>query len=123
MGRGRRDVTTDETPAIAKPPRRPRAQPIPLDAISVLAGLAPGLILETDPLPAGVAGATQDEPSTVTVEEVGKLLRCGEATVRRLIRTAVLKPVDVDGRIHVRRSDIEHYRQSLSARAPGKPGE
>lgn len=122
MARGRRGVTMGEA-AVAKPPRRPGAAPIPLDALSVLAGLAPGLVLEADDLPAGVAGATQDAPATVTVEEVGRMLRCGEATVRRLIRTAVLKPVEVDGRIHVSRSDIERYRQSLTARTPGKPGE
>ena len=123
MGRGRRDVTMGDAPAAAKPTRLPRSEPIPLDALSVLAGLAPGLVLETDDVPAGIAGATQDQPSTVTVEEVGKMLRCGEATVRRLIRTAVLKPVEVDGRIHVHRSDIERYRQSLGVGSPGKPGE
>lgn len=124
MGRGRRDVTMGDERATARAPRAPRhAPPIPLDAISVLAGLAPGLVLETDDVPAGVAGVTQDQPSTVTVEEVGKMLRCGESTVRRLIRTAVLRPVEVDGRIHVRRSDIEHYQQSLGVGSPGKPGE
>ncbi len=74
-------------------------------------------------------GATTPNPRLgegsfyVTVEEVGKMLRCGEATVRRLIRTAVLKPVDVDGRIHVQRSDIERYKRSLGVGSPGKPGE
>jgi hypothetical protein len=112
-----------DAPAPAKAARLPRSEPIPLDALSVLAGLAPGLVLETDDVPAGIAGATQGLPSTVTVEEVGKMLRCGEATVRRLIRTAVLKPVEVDGRIHVQRSDIEHYKQSLGVGTRGKPGE
>ena len=50
---------------------------------------------------------------TVSVEEAGRLLRCSEATVRRLIRTTVLRRVGV-GEHHVRRSDVESYRQSLS---------
>jgi excisionase family DNA binding protein len=49
---------------------------------------------------------------TVSVEEVGRLLRCSEATVRRLIRTTVLRPVGV-GEHHVRRSDVQSYRESL----------
>jgi excisionase family DNA binding protein len=49
----------------------------------------------------------------VSVAEVGRLLRCSEATVRRLIRTTVLRPVGVVGAHHVRRSDVDSYRQSL----------
>jgi Helix-turn-helix domain len=49
---------------------------------------------------------------TVSVAEVGRLLRCSEATVRRLIRATVLRPVGV-GEHHVRRSDVESYRQTL----------
>jgi excisionase family DNA binding protein len=49
---------------------------------------------------------------TVSVAEAGRLLRCSEATVRRLIRTTVLRRVGV-GEHHVRRSDVESYRQSL----------
>ena len=60
--------------------------------------------------------------ATVSVDEVGRLLRCSEATVRRLIRTAVLRPVGVGERC-VRRSDVESYRQSLHRRVPGKPGD
>jgi len=48
----------------------------------------------------------------VSVEEVGRLLHRSEATVRRLIRTTVLRPVGF-GEHHVRRSDVESYRQSL----------
>jgi hypothetical protein len=38
-----------------------------------------------------------------------------------LIRTTVLRPVGV-GEHHVRRRDVETYRQSLLQRAPGNPG-
>jgi excisionase family DNA binding protein len=48
----------------------------------------------------------------VSVAEVKRLLRCNEATVRRLIRTTVLRPVGV-GEHRVRRSDVESYRQTL----------
>ncbi len=102
---------------------RRHPEPIPLDAMSVLAGIAPGLLLEADPLPAGIAGATVTTPATVSVEEVGRLLRCGESTIRRLIRTAVLRPVRVGDRVHVRRSDLDAYRQSLGTRLSTKPGE
>jgi len=91
--------------------------PIPLDSISLLAGIAPGLELEATVGPDG----TMPSGGPVSVDEVGRLLRCSEATVRRLIRTAVLRPVGIDEQ-HVRRSDVESYRQSLMRRVPGKPG-
>jgi excisionase family DNA binding protein len=96
---------------------------IPLDPMSVLAGIAPGLVLEVDPLPAGIAGNAETEPMTVSVEEVGRLLRCGEPTVRRLIRTAVLKPVLVDGEARVRREDVDAYRNAMLPRSADKPSE
>ena len=106
--------------------RRPRAvtgedpgkRPIALDSVSLLAGIAPGLELE----PTVVADGPLLSSVPVSVDEVGRLLRCSEATVRRLIRTAVLRPVGV-GEHHVRRSDVESYRQSLLRRVPGKPGD
>ncbi len=95
-----------------------RAGPIPLDGVSLIAGIAPGLVLDGTIAPDGGL-----PPAPVSVEEVGRLLRCSEATVRRLIRTAVLRPVGVGDR-YVRRSDVEDYRLSLLRRAPaGKPGE
>jgi excisionase family DNA binding protein len=97
--------------------------PIPLDPISVLAGIAPGVVLESDPLPAGIAGNAETQQVTVSVEEVGRLLRCGEPTVRRLIRTAVLKPVLVDGEARVRREDVDAYRNSMLPRSADKPSE
>jgi hypothetical protein len=103
----------------ARPRDRHDSQaPIPLDAVSLLAGIAPGLELDATVSPDGRLGPVE----TVSVEEVGRLLRCSEATVRRLIRTAVLRPVGI-GERQVRRTDVESYRQSLHRRAPGKPGE
>ncbi len=104
----RADALTDDETAKA---------PIPLDSISLLAGIAPGLELEATV----AADGTMPAGSPVSVDEVGRLLRCSEATVRRLIRTAVLRPVGV-GEHQVRRSDVESYRLSLMRRVPGKPG-
>ena len=59
------------------------------------------------PAPGPLAAA-----ATVSVEEVKRLLPCSEATVRRLIRTTVLRSVGV-GEHHVRRGDVESYRQTL----------
>ena len=60
---------------------------------------------------------------TVTVDEIGRWLRCSEATVRRLIRTAVLRPIVVDGQIRVRRSELDAYRSTLGIGTPDKPSE
>jgi excisionase family DNA binding protein len=122
MARGRVGVDDDES-AAERAEKRKHAPPIPLDPVDLLAGLAPGLELTVDPLPRGVAGAEETEPVTVSVDEIGRLLRCSEATIRRLIRTAVLKPVVVDGRIRVRKSDIDSYRTTLGIGTPDKPSE
>lgn len=74
MGRGRR---RDRPDASAAPP-------IPLEPVDLLAGLAAGLELHASD--ASADGASTD------VAEVGKMIRAGEATVRRLIRTASLRP-------------------------------
>jgi excisionase family DNA binding protein len=94
------------------------AGPIPLDPLSLITGIAPGITLESTVSKDGSMPAA----ATLSVDEVGRLLRCSEATVRRLIRTAVLRPVGVGERC-VRRSDVESYRQSLHRRVPGKPGD
>src|SRR5438552_2045984 len=100
MARGRGGVDEDEV-AAERSKGRKQAPPIPLDPVNLLAGLAPGVELVVDALPPGVAGAEQTEPVTVTVDEIGRILRCGEPTVRRLIRTAVLRPIVVDGQIRI----------------------
>lgn len=122
MARGRVGVDEDEV-AAERSKRRKHASPIPLDPVNLLAGLAPGVELVVDDLPRGVAGAEETEPVTVTVDEIGRLLRCGEATVRRLIRTAVLRPIVVDGQIRIRRSELDAYRTTLGIGTPEKPSE
>jgi hypothetical protein len=118
----RRERTgTESTPGAT--PAAEKAAPIPLSPVDLLAGIAPGLELTADDLPAGVAGATETVPATVTVEEVGKMLRCGEATVRRLIRTAVLRPVESDGQVRFLRRDVLSCRAGVLPPSPDKPGE
>jgi Helix-turn-helix domain len=95
-----------------------REGPIPLEPINLITGIAPGITLEGTVSPVGSVPAG----ATVSVDEVGRLLRCSEATVRRLIRTTVLRPVGIGERC-VRLSDVESYRQSLHRRVPGKPGD
>ena len=97
--------------------------PVPLDPVHLLAGLAPGLELTADDLPPGIAGNPEAEQATVTVEELGRMLRVGEGTVRRLIRTAVIRPVLVDGQPRVPQSQVDACRASLHRPTPDKPGE
>jgi hypothetical protein len=82
MGRRARDRRHDargrSTPA-----------PIPVQPVDLLAGLAPGVELAAD------APETLDPesgPATTTVDAMGKLVRGGEGTVRRLIRSGTLSP-------------------------------
>jgi len=123
MARGRVGVDDEEGAPEEPQARKPAPPPIPLDPVNLLAGLAPGLELVVDDLPAGVAGADETQPMTVTVDEIGRLLRCSEATVRRLIRTAVLRPIVVDGKIRVRRAELDSYRTTLGIGPPDKPSE
>ena len=89
---------------------------LPRNPVSLIAGIAPGIELKPDVAPGG--GAMSSD--TASVDEVVQLLRCSEATVHRLIRITVLRAVGV-GEHHVRRSDVETYRQSLLQRAPRSP--
>jgi len=116
----RRPPGDDDSPEVLSLPRR---EPIPLDATSLLAGIGPGVALEADPLPAGVADSPTAEEALVGLDELGRMLRCGEATIRRLIRTAVLRPVAREGRVGVRRADVEQYLAAAAARSARKPGE
>ena len=97
--------------------------PIPLDPVDLLAGIAPGLELTADDLPPGVAGNARAEEAMVTVEELGRLLRVSESTIRRLIRTAVIRPVLVDGEPRVPQSQVDACRAQLHRPSPDKPGE
>jgi hypothetical protein len=76
--------------------RRRKRAPLALDAASVLAGLEAGTELAVDDLPAGVAGSPAALPVAATAEDVGRRIRTGEPTVRRLIRTRVLRPAAAD---------------------------
>jgi hypothetical protein len=73
-------------------PERRKAPPIAIEPVDLLAGLGPGMSLAADDLPAGVAGAEKPTPTEVGVNDVGRLIRSGEPTVVRLIRTAMLRP-------------------------------
>jgi excisionase family DNA binding protein len=97
--------------------------PIPHDPVNLLAGIGPGLELAADDLPAGVAGNERASEAFLTVEELGRMLRVGETTIRRLIRTAVIRPVLVDGSPRIPRSQVEAYRAGLHRSSPDKPGE
>jgi hypothetical protein len=107
----------------SKKDQRPaRAVPIPLEPVDLLAGLAPGVELQVDDLPPGMV---EDDPegsssTHVTVSDAGRLVRAGEATIRRLIRTPVLRPAEPDPR-RPARTDVD--RAGVPPRTPDKPGE
>lgn len=90
--------------------------PIPLDPIDLLAGIGPGVELEADDLPAGVAGAETTEAAIITVDELGRQLRSGDPTIRRLIRTPMMKPV-------ARAEGDDPVAIREPAHDPDKPGE
>jgi hypothetical protein len=100
---------------------RPRSErPIPLAPVDLLAGLAPGILLHADDLPPGVAsGGEASTPATTTVAETGKLVRSGDRTVRRLIRTPVLA---VEGGVDASRA-ADTERAGVLPRTRDKPGE
>lgn len=94
--------------------------PLPLDAVDLLAGIAPGVQLEADDPPEGIPDA--DDPDAVgitSVAEVGRMLRSGDATVRRLIRTEGISPHEGNAR----EAGVEPERAGVPPRTPRKPGE
>ena len=109
MGRGRRKRTR----GVAKGPG-----PIPLEPIDLLAGLAPGLELQADDVPAGI-DPDAPLPASTTVAEAGRLIRSGDGTIRRLIRTPVLRPAERPST----RAGAETDRAGVLRRTPEKPGE
>jgi len=122
MGRNREvdvDVDVDEVRTLPEDDKGP----IPLDPINALAGIGSGLELTAGELPPGIAGNDEAQMAYVRVEDVGRLLRLGEATIRRLIRTAVIKPIMVDGKIRIPMKQIESYRAMVSRGTPEKPSE
>jgi len=98
--------------------RRGRRQrpPLALEPIDLLAGLAPGVELEADPVPPGLAGAEDGEPATADVNDVGRLLRVAEPTVRRLIRTPAIRPGEAA-------PDAEPMNGPFVPHLPDKPSE
>lgn len=107
--------------------RRPRAgraeAPIPLEPVDLLAGLAPGLELQADDVPAGLDREAPDPgPAWMTVAEAGKLIRSGEATVRRLIRTPELRPLE-PGEEPEDAAAGDPERAGVLPPTRGKPGE
>ena len=103
---------------LPSPSRQP--PPIPLEPVDLLAGLAPGVDLHADRLPPGIdAQAPSEGPTRLTVAEAGKLIRAGDSTVRRLIRTTVLTPVDSKRARRV--ADVD--RAGVPPRSSDKPGE
>jgi len=116
MGRGRGPSDRHRGAARPKPPIPP---PIPLDPVDLLAGLAPGVELHADDTPAGVdAEAPDPAPARLTVADAGKLVRAGESTIRRLIRSPELRPIQPS-----ERRDAQPDRAGVLPRTPGKPGE
>ena len=110
--------------------RRVVEAPIPLEAVDLLAGLAPGVELCADDLPPGIDPELSDSPTpaTVTVAETGRLIRAGDGTVRRLIRTPLLAPddsPDAGGGVNkpARSRSGEVDRAGVPPRTPDKPGE
>ena len=106
----RRPSSEQRTPLLARP-------------VNLLAGIAPGVDLGADDLPGGVAGAEATTPATVGVEEVGKMLRCGDTTVRRLIQSGALRPIEQRGEVRLRRRDVLALRAGVLPPTPDKPGE
>jgi hypothetical protein len=82
--------------------------PIPLEPIDLLAGLAPGVELQAGDVVTSVA-------------QTGKLLRSGDTTIRRLIRTRVIRPCPSDSPASGD-DDLERAGVVLP-RDPRKPGE
>ena len=76
--------------ARARKRKTPMGPPLPLSPIELLAGLGPDVELLADDLPPGIASASPGggpTPAVTTVAEAGKLLRAGDTTIRRLVRT------------------------------------
>jgi hypothetical protein len=93
--------------------------PIPLAPVDLLAGIAPGVELTADDLPAGIhPDDDRPSPATTTVAETGRLLRSGDRTVRRLIRTPGIEPGGDAGE-----APTDVARAGVLPPTPHKPGE
>ena len=102
--------------------RAPTPAPLALEPVDLLAGLAPGVELHADDLPPGIdeeSAARTPLPASLTVAEAGRLIRSGDGTIRRLIRTTLLGPE----KRSAAREDADTDRAGVLPRTPGKPGE
>ena len=100
--------------------RAAAAPPLPLAPVDLLAGLAPDVELHADDLPPGLESASVANgpiPATMTVAEAGRLVRSGDGTIRRLIRSAAIRPADGEP------PALEPDRAGVLPRTPDKPGE
>ena len=88
--------------------------PIPLDAVDLLAGIAPGVELCADDT---IEDVDDEERAGVSVAEVGRMLRSGDSTVRRLIRTPGIAPKAPAG------EPREPMRAGVPPRSRERPGE
>ena len=108
----------------ARGERPPAAPPVPLAPVDLLAGLGPDVELHADDLPPGLEPGTVPNgpiPASMTVAEAGRLVRSGEGTIRRLIRSAAIRPdpAAADGDPPA----LEPDRAGVLPRTPDKPGE
>ena len=106
----------------ARKRKMPLVPPIPLSPIELLAGLGPDVELLADDLPPGIAGTSSDggaTPAVTSVAEAGKLLRAGDSTLRRLVRTRGVLAGSRDPIPHA----AERDRAGVLPRTPDKPGE
>jgi len=96
-------------------------EPIPAEPVDLLAGLAPGVELLADDPAAARTGRPprRRRPAVTTVADAGKLVRSGDATVRRLIRTPLLAA----DRAASDASDDEPDRAGVVPKTRERPGE
>jgi hypothetical protein len=107
----------------ATPPASP---PLPLEPIDLLAGLAPGVDLLPDGSLAATGAAAGEDGGVdagVTVAELGRMLRSGDATIRRLIRTPVLRPAPARPGGEAARGSVDIDRAGVPPRTRERPGE
>lgn len=97
--------------------------PIPLEPVDLLAGLAPGVELRADEMSSDVEGRPGDGSVVATVAEVGKLVRSGEGTIRRLIRSPGLRPLAPGEESPDADDDAEVERAGVVPRTRTRPGE
>jgi hypothetical protein len=117
MARGRAGVDDDEVASGAGGAQAGAPADL-LDRVNLLAGLLPA---KSSSATAGRRPAPTTQPMTVTVDD--RRFCAAAGVVRRLIRTAVLRPIVIDGQIRVRRAELDSYRTTLGIGTPDKPSE